>query len=155
MLASYFVADGIDAALKPEEHVAKFRKVTPLLERAGVPPILTSDAALLARVSGGVSALAGLALALGKQPRIAAGTLALLNIPITLINNPVWDKSTPNNKEAWRGVFRGLGLGGGLVLAAADRGGKPGLGWRVSNALDHRANLREQKAALVARYKGA
>lgn len=153
MLASYFIADGIDAALKPQSHVEKFRKVTPLLERSGVPPVLSSDAAMLARVSGAVSAAAGVALALGKQPRIAAATLAVLNIPITLLNNPVWDKSSPeSNKDRWRGMFRGLGLGGGLILAAADRGGKPSIGWRFQNARDHRADLREQKATLKARY---
>lgn len=153
MLASYFVADGIDAVIKPQSHVDKFRKVTPILERAGLPPVLTADATMLARVSGGVSALAGIALAFGRKPRVAAATLAVLNIPITLVNNPVWEKdSEESTKDRWRGLFRGLGLGGGLILAAADRGGKPSLGWRMQNARAHRADLRDQKAGLLARY---
>nr|NLD39965.1 DoxX family membrane protein [Actinomycetales bacterium] len=155
MLASYFILDGISSMLRPQSHVEKFERVTPLLERSGLPPVLSSDATMLARVAGGVSAAAGIALALGKQPRVAAGTLALLNIPITLINNPVWEKSSEEPAEdRWRGLLRGLGIGGGLILAATDRGGRPSLGWRVQNTRDHRADLRDQKSALMARYAG-
>lgn len=157
MLAAYFVADGLDAAMKPRDHALKFRKLSGLLERAGVPPVLTSDAELLARVAGGVSAAAGMCLAIGRYPRAAACTLAMLNIPITLINNPVWDGGDEEDddatrKEQWRGMLRGLGLGGGLILAACDRGGEPSLTWRMQNKRDHRADLKEQKAELLARY---
>ncbi len=153
MLASYFVADGVDAVLKPEVHAARFRKLAGVLERTGLPPVLASDAAMLARVSGGVSALAGVMLALGRRPRVAAAALAVLNIPITLSNNPVWDEDEGvEKKEQWRGLFRGLGLGGGLILAAADRGGKPSIGWRIGNAREHRSDLKDQRAALIARY---
>lgn len=154
MLASYFIADGIDAVRSPEAHAAKFQKLTSTLERAGVPPVLTSDTVMLARVSGAVSAMAGFALAVGRKPRIAACTLALLNVPITLINNPVWDapESEETRKEQFRGLFRGLGLGGGLILAAADSNGRPSLSWRMQNSREHRMDLREQRDQLRARY---
>lgn len=149
MLASYFIADGIDAAIKPAEHVEKFRRVTPWLERAGLPPILTSDATLLARVSGAVSAGAGVALALGKAPRTAALVLAAANIPITLINFPFWAvEGAEESKEARRGLLRGLGMGGGLILAATDRAGQPSLSWKLSNFRDHRAEIKAVKSAM-------
>ncbi len=51
--------------------------------------------------------------------------------------------------------MRGLGLGGGLLLAAADRDGKPSLGWRYHNFLEHRADLRDTKSTLKDRYASA
>ncbi|NLI19043.1 MAG: DoxX family protein [Actinomycetales bacterium] len=152
MLAAYFVADGIDAVRKPATHVERFSRVQPLLERAGVPPVLSSDAVMLTRVSGAISAVAGLCLATGRRPRLAALTLAVLNIPVTLVNNPVWQEADPEErKERARGLLRGLGLGGGLLLAAVDRDGKPSLGWRYENFLEHRADLRQARAETRAR----
>ena len=155
MLAAYFVADGLDAVRAPEAHVARFRKVQPLLERAGVPPVLSSDATMLARASGAVSAIAGLCLATGRKPRTAALTLAVLNIPVTVDNNPFWEADGEERKERLKGMMRGLGLGGGLLLAAADRDGKPSLGWRYHNFLEHRADLRDTKSTLKDRYASA
>lgn len=149
MLAAYFIADGLDALRKPGSHVERFRKVQPLLERAGVPPVLASDAAMLARASGAVSAIAGLCLATGRRPRTAALVLAVLNIPVTLVNNPVWAATDDEErKEKLKGLLRGLGLGGGLLLAASDRDGKPSVGWRYHNFVEHRTDLREVKARL-------
>lgn len=153
MLASYFVADGIDAVRKPAAHAEKFSKVTPSLEKLGAPPVLASDAEILARVSGAATAAAGVALALGKAPRASATVLALMNIPITLLNAPVWEKTTPEQKkENRRSLLRGLGLGGGLLLAAADTAGKPSIGWRLKSGAEHRAALRDQRAELKAKY---
>lgn len=152
MLAAYFVADGIDAVRKPASHVEKFTRVQPLLERAGVPPVLSSDAVMLTRVSGAISLVAGLCLATGRRPRTAALTLAVLNIPVTLLNNPVWQASdAEERKEKMRGLLRGLGLGGGLLLAAVDRDGKPSLGWRYQNYVEHRADLRGVRAEAKAK----
>src|SRR5659263_755116 len=88
MLAAYFVADGIDAVRKPQSHVQKFARVQPLLERAGVPPVLSADATMLTRVTGAISAIAGLCLATGRRPRTAALTLAVLNLSLIHISEP-------------------------------------------------------------------
>ena len=66
LLAATFVVDGIDAITRPKRHVAKMRQVTPALERAGVPPVMDSDAALATRALGAVSVAAGLGLATGQ-----------------------------------------------------------------------------------------
>lgn len=155
MLAAYFVVDGVDAVISPQSHVQKFQRMAPLLERAGVPPVLSSDVTLLARASGVVSTAAGLCLAVGRYPRTAALILALLNLPVTAVNNPVLQTSGEDRKEAMRGVLRGLGIGGGLLLAAADRAGKPSLSWRYSSWLGHRRELQDQEAALLARCTAA
>lgn len=155
MLASYFVADGIDAIRHPEEHAARFQKVQPLLEKAGVPPVLSSDAVMLTRVAGAASAIAGLCLATGRKPRLAALTLAAINIPITVINNPVWAaENKEDRKEKVRGLLRGLAVGGGLIFAAIDRDGKPSLSYRRDAKAEHKAELAEQKDKLKARYAG-
>jgi len=102
-----------------------------------------------------VSAIAGLCLATGRKPRTAALTLAVLNIPVTVVNNPFWEADGEERKERLKGMMRGLGLGGGLLLAAADRDGKPSLGWRYHNFLEHRADLRDTKSTLKDRYASA
>ena len=76
MLAAPFIVDGLDALVRPSRHVEKFEKVAPTLERAGLPPVLTSDARLLTRASGAVSLVAGLGLAAGRAPRTNATILA-------------------------------------------------------------------------------
>ena len=88
MLAAPFIVDGLDAMVRPSRHVEKFEKVAPTLERAGLPPVLTSDARLLTRASGAVSLVAGLGLAAGRAPRTNATILAALNIPLTRGQQP-------------------------------------------------------------------
>lgn len=154
MLASTFVADGVDAVLRPQHHVERFKNVTPLLEKAGVPPVLTSDAAMITRISGVVSVLSGLMLATGRRPRTAALTLAVLNVPLTLVNNPVWAASGAEQRKRYAsGLLRGVSLGGGLLLAAADRDGKPSLSWRAAQARDHRSDVAHVKASLKDKYQ--
>lgn len=140
MLASVFLRDGIDAALHPDEHVEKFKKVEPLLEKAGLPPVLTSDAKLLARVSGALTAIAAAGLAIGKAPRACALLLAVLNFPITVVNNPVWAANSKAEKTMFsRGLVVGGALTGGLGMAVLDTQGKPS--WRYRRAI-----VRETKA---------
>ena len=108
MLAAPFIVDGLDALVRPSRHVEKFEKVAPTLERVGLPPVLASDARLLTRASGAVSLVAGLGLATGRAPRTNATILAALNVPLTVVNNPVWAvKGTQARKEALSGLLRG------------------------------------------------
>lgn len=121
MLASVFIRDGLDAILNPASHVEKFRIIEPTLEKAGLPPVLTSDAKLLARISGLVTAVTATALGLGKFPRLSAFLLALFNLPITVINNPLWAAKSESQREKMsRGLILGIALTGGLGLAMLD-----------------------------------
>ena len=134
MLAASFVLDGVDALTRPARHVERFEKVSPLLEKVGLPPVLTSDARMLTRACGAVSVAAGLGLATSRAPRTCAAVLAGLNIPLTLVNNPVWAvKGKEARKAALSGLARGGAVGAGLLLAAVDREGRPSLTWRGAN----------------------
>ncbi|WP_139738677.1 DoxX family membrane protein [Actinomyces wuliandei] len=152
-LAAPFITDGIDAVARPRRHMEKLEKVTPTLERAGVPPLLTSDARLLTRVSGAVSVLAGLGLATGRAPRTSAAVLAALNIPLTLVNYPVWTAADKESrKRSVSGLLRGAAVGGGLLLAAVDRQGRPSLAWRVRNSRQQREAIEAAHLAVRERY---
>lgn len=145
MLAASFVLDGIDALTRPARHVERFERVSPLLERVGLPPVLTADARMLTRACGAVSVTAGLGLATGRAPRTCAAVLAALNVPFTLINNPVWAASSKEaRKQALSGLARGGAVGAGLLLAAVDREGRPSLAWRIESR-------KRQKAIAAAR----
>ena len=144
MLAAPFIVDGLDALVRPSRHVEKFEKVAPTLERVGL---------LLTRASGAVSLVAGLGLAAGRAPRTNATILAALNVPLTVVNNPVWAvKGTQARKEALSGLLRGAALGAGLALAAVDRQGRPSLAWQVRNARQQREAMQAAQQAVQQRY---
>ncbi|WP_194948280.1 DoxX family protein [Actinomyces trachealis] len=153
LLAAPFIFDGINAVTHPVPHVEKFQVVANGLEKHGLPPVMDSDATLMARVSGAVSVLAGLGLATGVAPRTSAALLAALNVPLTLVNHPVWlGASAQVRSQRLSGLTRGAAVGAGLVMAALDRGGKPSLSWWLANQREHRAELsavREATAAAV------
>ncbi len=63
-----------------------------------------------------------------------AGTL----IPVTLAGHPFWLNDDPAAKSNNQIHFlKNLGLFGGLLLAAADTEGKPGLRWRAGHRIGH------------------
>lgn len=148
LVASSFVASGVDALLRPDAHVAKYREIEPLLEKAGIPPAISSDTKLLVRATGAVTVLAAGMLATNRQPRTAALVLAGLTVPVTIVNNPVWTtKDKAERKRMRNGLLQGTSLVGGLLLAALDRDGKPSLTWRATSSREHKAAVRELKAA--------
>ena len=148
LLASSFLASGLDALLHPDAHVAKFREVESLLEKAGVPPAVASDTKLLVRASGAVTVVAATMLATNRNPRSAALALAALTVPITIVNNPIWTTKDKSERKRMRtGLLQGASLVGGLFLAGLDRDGRPSLAWRAANTREHKALIREIKAA--------
>lgn len=128
LLAAVFIHDGLDALRNPGDHVERFRKMEPTLEKIGLPPMLTSDAKLLSRLAGAATAVTAMGLALGKSPRICALILAVVNLPISVVNNPVWAaNSAEERKEYTRGLVAGGSLAGGLGMVLADGNGQPSL----------------------------
>lgn len=131
LLAAPLVLDGVDACLRPGPHVDKIAAVSPVLERAGLPPLMDSDARLMTRASGAVTVLAGLGLATGRAPRACAAALAAMSVPLAVVNHPVWLASgRQERREAATGAVRALALGAGLVMAALDREGAPSRAWK-------------------------
>lgn len=137
LLASMFVAGGIDAVLHPESKVAKADDVATRIARTlGLP----EDTKLLVRLNGGLQIGAGLLLGMGVLPRPMAASLAASLVPTTLAGHPFWQETDPTTRSAQRiQFFKNASILGGLVLAANDTDGKPSVGWRAHRALEHTA----------------
>jgi uncharacterized membrane protein YphA (DoxX/SURF4 family) len=74
-------------------------------------------------------------LATGRMPRLASTVLAASIIPTTAIDHAFWDETDPDRKAQSRSLFfKNVGLLGGLLLAAVDTEGRPGLVWRAQHA---------------------
>ena len=130
MLASMFIAGGLDAIQSPEGKVKAAAAVTePLKARF---PLLPEDAATLVRLNGIVQVGAGGLLAIGKFRRLAAWALVASVIPTTYAGHRFWEEVDEETRAQQRFHFlKNLGLLGGLVLAAVDTEGAPSLGWRA------------------------
>lgn len=132
MLGAVFIASGIDALRSPGPRVEMASDVGPRLARAlGLP----EDPETLVRINAGVQVGAGLMLASGKLPRLAAVALFASLVPTTVAGHSYWAAETPEERAHHRTHFlKNVGLGGGLLLAAVDTGGKPSLGWWTRHA---------------------
>lgn len=162
MLAATFVSGGIDALREPEPKVPAAEPVAPPI--AARLPWLPEDPEQLVKVNGVVQVVAGSMLALGRFPRLSAALLAGSLVPTTLAGHRFWEEKDPDAKARQQVQFlKNLGLLGGLMLAAVDTEGRPGLAWRARHATHHaaargrhtrRAARREAKlAARTARGK--
>ncbi|GGL55920.1 hypothetical protein GCM10011575_12890 [Microlunatus endophyticus] len=140
MLSSYFVLSGIRAIRRPEEFVPDAEPLTdrlvPAVKRfapAEVAGFIPEDTALLVRLNGAVQVAGGLALATGKGRRFGAGLLALSLVPTTIARHPFWRAGSQDEKVHERQQFvKNVGLLGGVIIAARDTEGKPGLVWRAN-----------------------
>jgi uncharacterized membrane protein YphA (DoxX/SURF4 family) len=130
-----FVYGGADAFRHPENKVPKAQNVTPAIAgKAGLP----SDPAQLVKINGAVQVAAGVALALGKFPRVAALALIGSLVPTTAAGHRFWEEDDPAAKAQQTIHFlKNLGLLGGLLLAVADTGGRPSVPWVASRAAHH------------------
>lgn len=149
-LAAIFVSGGIDALRHPGGRTdAAAPMVGKLAEYTGLP----NDPELMVRANGATMAFAGLALATGRLPRVAGGLLAASLVPTTYTGHPFWTETDPGARKAQLIQFqKNLGLLGGVLLAAVDTSGKPGLAWRARHAA--KAAKREARlAAAEARLK--
>ena len=138
MLASIFVISGVRVLLKPDAKVETAKNVTdrlvPLLEK--IDPRIPTDARTLVRAKAATDVVAGLALATGHFRRPAAAALAAGLIPTTLAGHPFWSVPKPDRAAQESNFLKNLGLLGGLLLAASDTEGRPGLKYRTTHAVD-------------------
>ncbi|WP_405495305.1 DoxX family membrane protein [Nocardia sp. NBC_00511] len=140
LLAAAFVVDGVDTLLNPETRVKSANDLVQrgqqvLPERAAA--VLPNDPARLVQVTAAVRVGGGLMLATGRLPRISALILAATTVPATLTERDFWNETDQQRRSAKRTAFlRDAGLLGGLLIAAADTGGRPSVGWRARRAAD-------------------
>jgi uncharacterized membrane protein YphA (DoxX/SURF4 family) len=151
LLSTIFVVQGAKAIRDPEPHVAKAQPVAdrfvPLLKKvapAQVGDRIPDSTANLVRLNGAAQLLGGLALASGKGRRLGAVLLAGSLVPTTLAGHSFWQESDKSVRAAQKVQFmKNLGLMGGLLLAAVDTEGKPGVAWRATHGA--KAAKRETK----------
>jgi putative oxidoreductase len=137
LLASMFLAGGLDAVLNAKKRADVAEPVTdrlaPLLQKA--VPQLPDDPTTLVRLNGAVQIVAALALATGRAPRISSALLAGSLVPTTFVEHRFWEENEPQAKANQRiHFFKNCSVLGGLLLAAVDTEGMPGVAWRARRA---------------------
>jgi uncharacterized membrane protein YphA (DoxX/SURF4 family) len=133
-----FISSGVAALRDTEKHAKQAAPVVePVLDRAsGVLPMeQPPPTTTLVRIDASVKIGAGILLALGKAPRLAATALAGSLVPTTLARHRFWEETDPAERANQQVHFlQNVGLLGGLLLASADTEGKPSLAWRAKHA---------------------
>ncbi len=137
MLASIFVVGGVNALRNTPKMAAKAKPVTdrlaPLVQRA-VP--LPEDPATLVRVNSAVQIAGALTLATGRAPRLSAAVLAVTLLPTTAAAHRFWEIDDEAQRSTQKmHFFKNVSLVGGLIIAAGDTDGKPGVAWRARRAV--------------------
>jgi len=142
MVASIFILQGYDTFRRPERVALRAEPVVrQISDRIPAVPAKTEDAV---RLNGAVQMVAGLLLSLGWFPRPAALVLAGTLVPTTAAGHRFWEAEEDADRAQQRIHFlKNLSMFGGLLIAAADTGGKPSIAWRARHSV--------QEARLVAR----
>jgi uncharacterized membrane protein YphA (DoxX/SURF4 family) len=125
MIAAIFIAGGIDTLrnLKP-----KVAQVEPFLRKTvggvadSLPEQVPTDPETLVKIDAAVKVGAGLMLAFGKFPRLAALVLAAGLVPTTLAAHAFWEhEGSQAKKEQQANFLKNMGLFGGLLLVVVER----------------------------------
>jgi putative oxidoreductase len=144
LLAGMFVYGGLDSFRHPEPKVPAAEKV---LGQVGDMSGGTLHTAHLVKANGALQVVAGAALATGRWTRPAALALAASLVPTTFAGHRFWEQETEADRHAQRIHFlKNAAMLGGLLLAAADTGGRPSLPWRARRAVG--ATVERAKEAL-------
>ncbi|MEU6843507.1 DoxX family protein [Streptomyces sp. NPDC046716] len=133
MLASVFITGGLSTVRDPGRVAPAAEPVaTPVASRV---PRLPDDPEQLVRLNGAVHIGAGLLLATGIAPRVAALALAGSLVPTTLAGHAWWKEKDPERRRQQRTHFvKNVSLIGGLLITAADTHGKPSMAYRARGA---------------------
>jgi uncharacterized membrane protein YphA (DoxX/SURF4 family) len=139
MLASFFVVNGVNAVRKPDAYVSEAEPVTsrlvPLVQRV-IPPTaavhLPEETRAWVRIVGGAQIAGGAMLASGLGRRCGAGILAATMVPHVVASNPLASPASERRERA-SNLLRNVALLGGVLLAAFDTEGKPGIAWRIDD----------------------
>jgi uncharacterized membrane protein YphA (DoxX/SURF4 family) len=139
LLASMFITGGFDALRNPGGRPG-------LVAQAGL-----EDADKLVRINAVTQLVGGLALATGRLPRLSAIALAGSLVPTTYIGHPFWAETDKVAKKQQQiHFFKNLSMLGGLVLAAADTGGRESIP-HAAGRISRRTAKKAAKTAKAAR----
>src|ERR1700742_1320456 len=137
LLSAVFIGQGIETLRNPSLTLEATEPTVAALRQLPEPygDKVPSNPETAARINAAVQVGGGLLLATGKAPRIASAALAFTVIPGSLGGHLFWKESDPQRKaQKRRDLLTDLSLLGGLIIAAADTEGRPGLGWRSRQA---------------------
>ena len=136
LLASIFVVGGVDALRNAGSKVPAAEDVAePVASK--LPGLGDLDTEQLVRLNAGVQAGAGALLAIGRLPRLSALALAASIVPTTAAGHRFWEHEGSQRADHQIHFFKNVSLLGGLLLAALDTEGKPGVVWRTRHATEH------------------
>ena len=144
-LATMFVTGGLDSFRRPETKVPAADPIAPRI--AEKLPYLPEDTESLVRINGAAQVAAGLLLATGRFPRLSSAVLAGSLVPTTLAGHRFWEEQDETRRAQQRiHFFKNTSMLGGLLLAAVDTEGKPGVAWRARRAA---ADVRREAKGLA------
>lgn len=110
LLASMFISGGASSFQNPDSRVPK-------VEDAGIP-----DARRATILNATIMMVAGMLLAVGILPKLAATALVGTLVPTTFVGHPFWKEQDPAGRAGQRvHFFKNLALLGGLLLVLADK----------------------------------
>lgn len=137
LLSSSFLTTGTQVLKDPGSAGEELRpwldRVGPAARSRGIP--VPQDPAAVARGLAGVQVAAASALALGKAPRLSATLLAAALTPTMLAGRQAdRDADAGAKQRRLAETTKNASLVGGLLLAALDTEGRPGLAWRARRA---------------------
>src|SRR3954454_11690232 len=140
LLASTFVAGGVSALKNADSLAIKAKpvvdRIRPALEKAAPQVKLPDDTVMLVRINAATQIVAALALARGRAPRLSSTVLAASLLPTTVAGHQFWNENDPGAKANHKvHFFKNLSMLGGLILAAVDTEGRPGVAWRAKHAV--------------------
>jgi uncharacterized membrane protein YphA (DoxX/SURF4 family) len=138
MLASIFVVGAATALKNASASASKAApvtdKVVPVAKKAGIP--IPENPETLVKINAGVQIGAALALATGRAPRLSAAVLAASLIPTTAAGHRFWEVQDPAQRTQQKlHFFKNVSVVGGLIIAAGDTEGKPGVAWRARHGV--------------------
>ncbi|MBN9644567.1 DoxX family membrane protein [Corynebacterium mendelii] len=138
MLASVYVADGVDSVINANEHSDSAKAVidrTKSLLPGTYASVIPDNPELVVKAAGATKITAGTLLALGKFQRLSAAALALTAVPTILSRHAFWAAEDGEEKTTRRnGFLTNVALLGGLLITVSDTQGKPDLVWRTRHA---------------------
>jgi uncharacterized membrane protein YphA (DoxX/SURF4 family) len=139
MLASMFVVGAVNALRGTEQTAQRAKKVTDRIVTTahrvapGVP--IPQDAHTLVRINAAAQLLGAAGLVSGRAPRISSAVLAGSLVPTTLAGHAYWEEQDPQARATQKiHFFKNVSMLGGLLLAAVDTEGRPGVAWRARHA---------------------
>ena len=140
MLASMFVFGGVNALKNADKMAARAKPVTDRFTAAAgkVAPNapVPHNEKTLVQINGAAQIAAGLALATGRGQARDATVLAASLVPTTAAGHRYWEETDPDVRATQRLHFlKNVSMLGGLLIAAVDTEGQPGVAWRAKHAV--------------------